>query len=118
MKNLTTKQLEAISHTLRDEDCVVITPMPSNTCLLDAVQEFENHAYNPSLKPQVSAFASAVALAAMRAVLYGKHDTSKFDLAKAVINKYCVACTICKFRNCCDYEINQECNFIWDEESI
>ena len=128
MKTLTTAQLEAIAHTLRDEGCEIITPMPSTTCLLDAIQEFEDHAYNPSLKPQVSTFANAVALAAMRAALREMCQNSnipnwefapnKLELAISVINKYCVACTICKFRDCCDYEVNKECNFIWDEETV
>ena len=42
----------------------------------------------------------------------------QLDLAKAVIAKYCITCRICEFRNYCDYEINQECNFNWDGESI
>ena len=42
----------------------------------------------------------------------------QLDLAKAVIAKYCITCRICEFRNCCDYEINQECNFTWDGETI
>ena len=42
----------------------------------------------------------------------------QLDLAKAVIAKYCITCRICAIRNCCDYEINQECNFKWDGESV
>jgi len=90
--------------------------VPPAADVLSAIQEYEDAAYHPSMKTQVSESANAVALAAMRAVYYGA--SQQLDLAKAVINKYCITCAICKFRDCCDYEVNQECNFTWDGVSI
>lgn len=42
----------------------------------------------------------------------------KLALAEAVINKYCVVCTICNWRKGCDYDISQDCDFKWDRKSI
>ena len=44
--------------------------------------------------------------------------TAQLTLANAVIQKYVIACRICRWRDCCDYEINAECNFVWDGVSI
>ena len=43
---------------------------------------------------------------------------AQLTLANAVIQKYVIACRICRWRDCCDYEINAECTFVWDGVSI
>ena len=43
---------------------------------------------------------------------------AQLTLAHAVIQKYVIACRICRWRDCCDYEINAECTFVWDGVSI
>lgn len=43
---------------------------------------------------------------------------AQLTLANAVIQKYVIACRICRWRDCCDYEIDAECNFVWDGTSI
>ena len=43
---------------------------------------------------------------------------AQLTLANAVIQKYVVVCRICRWRNCCDYEINGDCTFVWDGVSI
>lgn len=59
---------------------------------------------------------------AIKRVIRGKRKPEtpeeKLALAEAVINKYCVVCSICKWRKCCDYDISQDCDFLWDGENI
>ena len=43
---------------------------------------------------------------------------AQLTLANAVIQKYVICCRLCRWRDCCDYEINAECNFVWDGVSI
>ena len=43
---------------------------------------------------------------------------AQLTLANAVIQKYVICCRLCRWRNCCDYEINGDCTFVWDGVSI
>ena len=43
---------------------------------------------------------------------------AQLTLANAVIQKYIIVCNLCRWRDCCDYEITKECNFVWDGKSI
>ena len=43
---------------------------------------------------------------------------AQLTLANAVIQKYIIVCNLCRWRDCCDYEITKECNFVWDGVSI